>query len=183
MAGLTFLEDVLTLPDGRSYGASLDGWQREDFAAAFGANKHVWWERPRGHSKTMDGGAFALHHLLSGVGRRVFLGATDKDQAALAHDSLRGFIQRSELLQASLKVDRWKITARSTDSTLEVLDADAFTRFRDAGVFDRKVGEQFRQCILSQGDSKPPMELYKDFMGREPKLDPLLERQGLTRLS
>ena len=65
----------------------------------------------------------------------------------------------------------------------EVLDADAFTRFRDAGVFDRKVGEQFRQCILSQGDSKPPMELYKDFMGREPKLDPLLERQGLTRLS
>ena len=125
MAGLSFLTDVLTLPDGRSYGASLDSWQRQDFAAAFGANKHIWWERPRGHSKTMDGGAFALHHMLSGVGRRVYLGATDRDQAALAHDSLRGFIQRSGLLQASLKVDRWKITARSTDSTLEVLAADA----------------------------------------------------------
>jgi len=61
----------------------------------------------------------------------------------------------------------------------EVLDADAFTRFRDAGIFDRKVGEQFRERILSQGDSKPPMELYKHFMGREPSLDPLLERLGL----
>ncbi len=62
----------------------------------------------------------------------------------------------------------------------EVLDADAFTRFREKGVFNQSVGREFKQHILTQGDSQPPMELYKAFMGREPNLDPLLERQGLT---
>ena len=61
----------------------------------------------------------------------------------------------------------------------EVLDADAFTRFRENGIFDRKVGQQFRDQILALGDSLPPMELYKVFMGREPRLEPLLERLGL----
>ncbi len=61
----------------------------------------------------------------------------------------------------------------------EVLDADAFTRFRDKGVFNQSVGREFKQHILAQGDSQPPMDLYKAFMGREPRLDPLLERQGL----
>ena len=62
----------------------------------------------------------------------------------------------------------------------EVLDADAFTRFRDNGVFNQSVGREFRQHILAQGNSRPPMDLYKGFVGREPSLDPLLERQGLT---
>ncbi len=62
----------------------------------------------------------------------------------------------------------------------EVLDADAFTRFRDKGVFNRAIGKKFREQVLAQGDSRPPMELYKAFMGREPGLGPLLERQGLT---
>ena len=62
----------------------------------------------------------------------------------------------------------------------EVLDADAFTRFRDNGVFNQSVGREFRQHILAQGDSRPPMDLYKSFVGREPSLNPLLERQGLT---
>ncbi len=61
----------------------------------------------------------------------------------------------------------------------EVLDADAFTRFRDEGVFSRAVGAQFRDRLLSQGDSRDPEELYHAFVGREPKLDALLERQGL----
>ena len=116
---------MLTLPNGGSYGASLDDWQRDDFATAFEGSRNVWWERPRAHSKTMDAAALALHHLLSGPGRRVYFAAVDKDQASLAHDSLRGFIQRSELLQGSLQVDRWRVTAPSTDSTLDVLSADA----------------------------------------------------------
>lgn len=61
----------------------------------------------------------------------------------------------------------------------EVLDADAFTRFKGAGVFSAEIGDAFRRSILELGDTEDAMELYKRFMGREPSLDPLLERFGL----
>jgi oligopeptidase A len=62
----------------------------------------------------------------------------------------------------------------------EVLDADAFRRFREAGVFSREVGLAFRSWILEKGNSADPAELYRGFMGREPDLSALLERQGLV---
>jgi oligopeptidase A len=62
----------------------------------------------------------------------------------------------------------------------EVLDADAFTRFRDEGLFSREVGMAFRQHILERGDSRDPAELYEAFMGRGPDQAALLERAGLV---
>lgn len=61
----------------------------------------------------------------------------------------------------------------------EVLDADAFSLFKERGIFDRETAESFRKNILEKGGSEHPMELYVRFRGRKPSVDALLERSGL----
>jgi peptidyl-dipeptidase Dcp len=61
----------------------------------------------------------------------------------------------------------------------EVVDADAFQAFKEAGLFDRKTADKFRKYILAAGGTDDPMVLYKKFRGREPEIEPLLERRGL----
>lgn len=61
----------------------------------------------------------------------------------------------------------------------EVLDADAFQAFKETGLFNRELAQSFRENILARGGSEEPMVLYKRFRGREPSIEPLLEKRGL----
>ena len=62
----------------------------------------------------------------------------------------------------------------------EVLSADAFAAFEEAGVFDPDTGARYRQHILEVGGSRPALDSFKAFRGREPTLDALLRHQGLA---
>ncbi len=63
----------------------------------------------------------------------------------------------------------------------EVLDADAFSVFKEKGIFNQEVAQSFRDNILSKGGTEPPMELYKRFRGQEPTIDALLIRTGIQK--
>jgi peptidyl-dipeptidase Dcp len=60
-----------------------------------------------------------------------------------------------------------------------VLDADAFEYFKEEGLYNSEVAKKFKDSILSRGGTAHPMELYKEFRGREPDPDSLLRRNGL----
>ncbi|WFB34336.1 M3 family metallopeptidase [Kiritimatiellota bacterium B12222] len=61
----------------------------------------------------------------------------------------------------------------------EVLEADIFDVFLDKGLYDQETASDLRNEILSQGGSQHPMELFKNFYGREPNPEALLKRDGL----
>ena len=61
----------------------------------------------------------------------------------------------------------------------EVLDADAFSLFKQKGIFNQDVAESFRNNILSKGGTEHPMVLYKRFRGQEPSIHALLKRNGI----
>ena len=62
----------------------------------------------------------------------------------------------------------------------EVLSADAFSKFEEDGVFNEKTGREFLNNILEKGGTEKAMDLFKNFRGREPKIDALLKHSGLA---
>ena len=63
----------------------------------------------------------------------------------------------------------------------EVLDADAFSKFKDSGIFDKATAQKFRKEILSRGGTEHPAVLFRNFMGREPNNEALLIRSGFIK--
>ena len=63
----------------------------------------------------------------------------------------------------------------------EVLDADAFSLFKEKGIFHIETANSFRENVLSKGGTEHPMTLYKRFRGQEPHIDALLRRNGITQ--
>jgi peptidyl-dipeptidase Dcp len=61
----------------------------------------------------------------------------------------------------------------------EVLDSDAFQAFKEKGIFDSATARSFRTNILEKGGTADAMAMYKAFRGREPSVEPLLEKRGL----
>ena len=62
----------------------------------------------------------------------------------------------------------------------EVLDHDAYAWFREHGGLSRAAGQRLRDLVLSRGNTADPAELYRAFLGREPRVEPLLEYRGFT---
>ncbi len=62
----------------------------------------------------------------------------------------------------------------------EILDADTFMAFQETSVLDKETAARYREEILSKGGTLPGMELYRNFRGRDPEIEPLLEKRGLN---
>jgi peptidyl-dipeptidase Dcp len=62
----------------------------------------------------------------------------------------------------------------------EVLDAETFMAFTEVDVLDKETAARYREEILSKGGTRPGMELYYNFRGRQPSIEPLLEKLGLN---
>ena len=61
----------------------------------------------------------------------------------------------------------------------EVLDADAFDAYKETGyIFNQEVATKFRQCVLTPGGIDDAMNMYKNFRGKEPSIEPLLKNRG-----
>ena len=63
----------------------------------------------------------------------------------------------------------------------EVLEADAFSRFKEEGIFNTDVADSFRKNILSAGGAQDEAEIYRNFRGHDPQPQALMEKLGLTK--
>jgi peptidyl-dipeptidase Dcp len=62
------------------------------------------------------------------------------------------------------------------------MDADAFEAFKENGIYDKETAASFREHILSKGGTVEAEKMYLNFRGKEPKIEPLLEKRGLNKV-
>ena len=122
---MTFRRNVVTLEDGRSYGAVMADFQRVDHEG-LDAHRHGLIEAPRGHAKTWTGGVEVATELMCGrPGCQCYAVAADEDQARLILTDVKGIFLRSPLLAPLVKPTRTGIEVKATGSKLTVLPSDA----------------------------------------------------------
>ena len=63
----------------------------------------------------------------------------------------------------------------------EMIECDAFSKFKEDGIFNPETAKSWRENVLSRGGTEPPMTLYKRFRGREPRIDAMMQRDGIKR--
>lgn len=63
----------------------------------------------------------------------------------------------------------------------EMIECDAFSKFKEDGIFNPATARSWRDQVLSRGGTEPPMTLYKRFRGREPRIDAMMQRDGIKR--
>lgn len=106
---MSFRREAIVIEDGRPFGAVMEPWQAEDFAALDDPrHQHAYLERPRGHSKTGDIGTEAVAELVLGrPNAQLFCAAADEDQARLLLDNVRGKFEPSRPWSSSPATKSW----------------------------------------------------------------------------
>ena len=179
----------LVLEDGRAWGDAAFGFQWEDTKAILteqGPPYHFL-TRARGSSKTTDlaGAAIALLLTLPHRSRLHWL-AADRDQGALAIDAIGGFASRTPMLTGALEVQSWRIRFAPTDTTLDVLAADAPSAWglRSHGVFVDEIAQWATtpgpQRLWEAVSTGPPKPIRLEWWSSPP---PVTQLTGPTRFS
>jgi oligopeptidase A len=118
---------------------------------------------------------FTLHMQTESVDVQAFLDAIRKDIAVLTPPDFNRFQNSFGHIFAG-----GYAAGYYSYKWAEVLSADAFASFEEAGIFDQATGRKFLTNILQMGGSKEPMELFVNFKGREPSVDALLRHSGIS---
>lgn len=94
---------------------------------------------------------------------------------------IKALQQRMDIKAHDIPLQRQHLISELSYKWAEVLDADAFSLFKQCGIFNPEIADSFRRNILSKGGTEHPMTLYKRFRGQEPTIDALLIRNGIKR--
>lgn len=146
-------------------------------------------------AKNYRAGSMMLRQILFGMTDMTLHSSFDPNGSETAHDVNRRLSQQTSVLPI-LPEDRSLCSFQHIFSGgyaagyysykwAEILSADAFSAFEDAGLDNpaaiKETGHRFRDTVLALGGSRDPMLVFKDFRGREPRVDALLLHSGLAK--